>query len=138
VHYVVYGFLLHLTFYIINPFPEYYKFASQSLIDIPKILTISISNYGIPAMAAAIVIFKKWRLNMQKNQKLTEEKIAAELSFLKSQIHPHFLFNTLNNLYGLTLINSEKTSDVVLKLSDLLDYMIDRSYDDFVPLSKEL
>jgi LytS/YehU family sensor histidine kinase len=64
--------------------------------------------------------------------------MTAELSFLKSQIHPHFLFNTLNNLYALTLIKSEKTSDVVLKLSGLLDYMIYKSNEDFVLLSKEL
>ena len=138
IHYILYGFLLHLTFYMINPFPEFYNYANQSLFNLPKILTISISNYGIPAMAAAIIIFKKWHIDVLKNQKLTEEKMAAELNFLKSQIHPHFLFNTLNNLYGLTLIKSEKTSDVVLKLSDLLDYMIYKSNDEFVPLSKEL
>ena len=98
IHYVSYGFILHLTFYLIKPFPEYYKFASQSLFDFPKILTITISNYGIPALAAAIIFFKKWHTDTLKNQKLAEEKMAAELSLLKSQIHPHFLFNTLNNL----------------------------------------
>lgn len=138
IHYIFYGFLIHLTFFTINPFPEYYKFASQSMFDLQKILTIAISNYGIPAMAAAIIIFKKWHVDALKNQQLTEEKMAAELNFLKAQIHPHFLFNTLNNLYGLTLIKSEKTSDVVLKLSDLLDYMIYKSNDEFVLLSKEL
>jgi LytS/YehU family sensor histidine kinase len=72
------------------------------------------------------------------NKKLTEEKLAAELGFLKSQVHPHFLFNTLNNLYALTLIKSDKTPDIVLKLSGLLDYMIYKSNDDFVPLKKEM
>jgi LytS/YehU family sensor histidine kinase len=92
----------------------------------------------IPVFAAAVVIFKKWYLNQQKNKQLAEEKIAAELNFLKAQVHPHFLFNTLNNLYALTLIKSEKTPDIVLKLSDLLDYMIYKSNDAFVPLKKEL
>jgi LytS/YehU family sensor histidine kinase len=73
-----------------------------------------------------------------KNKMLAEEKMAAELNFLKSQIHPHFLFNTLNNLYALTLIKSEKTPDIVLKLSELLDYMIYKSNDVFVSLAKEL
>lgn len=138
IHAIAYGFLIQLTFYIIKPFPEIYRYANQSIFDLSKILVTTISNYGIPVLAAAIIIFKKWHIDALKNQKLTEEKMSAELNFLKAQIHPHFLFNTLNNLYGLTLIKSEKTSDVVLKLSDLLDYMIYKSNDDFVPLSKEL
>ncbi len=89
-------------------------------------------------MGAAILIFKKWYLDELKNKKLAEEKMKAELNFLKAQVHPHFLFNTLNNLYALTLIKSDKTPDIVLKLSDLLDYMIYKSNDEFVPLAKEL
>ncbi len=138
VHALLYGFLIHTTYYFINSFPEYYDFSKQPLFNPTKILTKSVSGYVIPAIAAAIIIFKKWYTDDQKNKRLTEEKMKAELNFLKSQIHPHFLFNTLNNLYALTLIKSEKTPDIVLKLSDLLDYMIYQSNDEFVPLTKEL
>jgi two-component system, LytTR family, sensor kinase len=138
IHFFIYGFLIYASFYVLNPYPNFYDFSQQPLFNPGKILTKSVSDYLIPAMGAAIVIFKKWYLDQQKNKKLAQEKLAAELNFLKAQIHPHFLFNTLNNLYALTLIKSEKTSDVVLKLSDLLDYMIYKSNDEFVPLAKEL
>lgn len=138
VHSIFYGFLIYACYYYTNPFPEFYDFTKHSLFDLPKILTKTVSNYALPIMAAAIVIFKKWYADELKNKKLTEEKMTAELNFLKSQVHPHFLFNTLNNLYGLTLIKSDKTPDIVLKLSDLLDYMIYKSNDEFVPLTKEL
>ncbi len=138
VHFFLYGFIIYASFYFFNPYHELYNLGKQPLFNPTKILIKSISDYFIPAMASAFVIFKKWYLDEQKNKKLAEEKMAAELNFLKSQVHPHFLFNTLNNLYALTLIKSEKTPDIVLKLSDLLDYMIYKSNDDFVPLDKEL
>ncbi|MBK9401659.1 MAG: histidine kinase [Bacteroidetes bacterium] len=56
--------------------------------------------------------------------KLLKEELQFELNALKAQIHPHFLFNTLNNLYSLTLKNSDKASEVVLKLSDIMRYVL--------------
>ena len=138
IHFVFYGFLIYLSYYIINPIPDFYDFHAHPLFNFPKILTKAVSDYSLPIMASAIVIFKKWYLDELANKKLAEEKVAAELSFLKSQIHPHFLFNTLNNLYALTLIKSDKTPEIVLKLSDLLDYMIYNSNEEFVSLEKEL
>jgi len=138
VHAFLYGFAIYISVYFPNLFPDCYDYSKLPLFYFPKIFNKIISNYGIPGLAATIVIFKKWYLDDQLKKKLAKEKLEAELSFLKSQIHPHFLFNTLNNLYALTLIKSEKTSDVVLKLSGLLDYMIYKSNDRFVVLSKEL
>ena len=137
-HALLYGFLIYATYYFVNPFPDFYDFSKQPLFNPAKILTKAVSDYVIPVIAAAIIIFKKWYADEQKNKRLAEEKMKAELSFLKAQVHPHFLFNTLNNLYALTLIKSDKTPDIVLKLSDLLDYMIYKSNDEFVPLTKEL
>lgn len=137
-HSILYGFIIWVSYYYLNLLKEYYDLSKYSLFYLPKILNNIISNYGIPVFASAIIIFKKWYIDERKNKKLAEEKLAAELRFLKSQVHPHFLFNTLNNLYALTLIQSEKTPDIVLKLSGLLDYMIYKSNDNFVPLKKEL
>lgn len=137
-HALLYGFLIYATYYFVNPFPDFYDFSKQPLFNPAKILTKAVSDYVIPVIAAAILIFKKWYTDEQKTKQLTKEKISAELNFLKAQVHPHFLFNTLNNLYALTLIKSDKTPDIVLKLSDLLDYMIYKSNDEFVPLAKEL
>jgi two-component system, LytTR family, sensor kinase len=69
---------------------------------------------------------------------LEKEKAEAELRFLKAQIHPHFLFNTLNNLYVLTLDKSDQAPEVVAKLSDILDYMLYVGRSSRVPIQKEI
>ncbi len=69
---------------------------------------------------------------------LQKEKANTELKFLKAQTNPHFLFNTLNNLYSLTLEQSEKAPEVVLKLSSMLDYMLYQCKDPVVPLKNEI
>jgi len=70
--------------------------------------------------------------------KLQKEKLQLELNALKAQIHPHFLFNTLNNLYSLTLKNSEKASEMILKLSDIMRYVLYQANEEKVLLNKEL
>lgn len=99
-------------------------------------------NFQIPATAATIVIFKRWylfslRLEEERHE-LEYEKLDAELNFLKSQIHPHFLFNTLNNLYALTLKKSDKASEVVIQLSNLLHHMLYSSKATTVSLESEI
>ncbi|NQU86735.1 MAG: histidine kinase [Mariniphaga sp.] len=138
IHAFLYGFVIWITMYLSNLFPYYTDYSVYKLFYFPKIFNAIISNYGISVLATAVLIFKKWFTDEQTRRKLAIEKHEAELKFLKAQIHPHFLFNTLNNLYGLTLIKSDKTPDIVLKLSGLLDYMLYKSNDDFVPLEKEI
>ncbi len=70
--------------------------------------------------------------------KLQKEKLQLELNALKAQIHPHFLFNTLNNLYSLTLKNSEKASEMILKLSDIMRYVLYQANEEKVVLRKEI
>jgi len=70
--------------------------------------------------------------------KLQKEKLQLELRALKAQINPHFFFNTLNNLYSLTLKNSQQSSEVVLKLSDMMRYVLYECNEDKVLLSKEI
>jgi len=102
------------------------------------IMTIIAASFMIVFSAMAIKLVFSW-LNVQKeNQQLIIEKIESELKFLKSQIHPHFLFNTLNNLYCLTVDKSDKAPEVVLKLSELLDYMLYECSPKFVSLEKEI
>ncbi|WP_338873380.1 histidine kinase [Spirosoma sp. SC4-14] len=92
----------------------------------------------IGGFAAAIKLVKIWYLKQQAYQQIDREKLQAELQLLKSQVHPHFLFNTLNNLYSLTLNKSDRSPAVVLKLSDLLRYMLYECNTLEVPLQKEL
>lgn len=74
----------------------------------------------------------------QNNRLLQEEAKKAELAFLKSQINPHFLYNTLNYMYALAIPVSEKLADAVLKLSDLMRYTLQDSPDGQVLLSREI
>jgi len=71
------------------------------------------------------------------NQAIINEQNEAQLKFLRSQINPHFLFNTLNNIYSLAVVRSEKTADMVLKLSNLLRYVIYEGRVEQVELQKE-
>ncbi|MHC1705119.1 MAG: sensor histidine kinase [Tenuifilaceae bacterium] len=76
---------------------------------------------------------------IERDKLETELKLReAELKLLKSQIHPHFLFNTLNNLYSLSIQKSKKTSEVIIKVSDLLNYIIYDCRSEKVSLDKEL
>lgn len=79
-----------------------------------------------------------WFTNEKIRKNLENEKLTAELAFLKSQINPHFLFNSLNNIYALSYRQSPATPEAILKLSQMMRYMLTESNDIFVPLEKEL
>lgn len=79
-------------------------------------------------------VFDRWA----SYKELKNEHAKAELSLLKSKVDPHFFFNTLNNLYGLTIEKSEKAPDVILKLSDIMRYVIYDGDEDRVQLKKEI
>lgn len=94
--------------------------------------------YTIVLGAAAIKLVKRNYENERLAQELSQERLDAELKFLKAQIHPHFLFNTLNTLYALTLQSSSQSSEVVLRLSNLLDYMLYECNVPLISLRKEI
>lgn len=89
-------------------------------------------------LATGIKFIKDWILNQQRMQEKEKQYLETELNFLKSQIQPHFFFNTLNNLYSLTLKKSDLAPEIVLKLSDLMSYMLYESNSPLVPLTKEI
>jgi len=96
------------------------------------------SFFMICSMAAAVKLLKKWYYEYNRNQVIEKEKLSIELEMLKAQVHPHFLFNTLNNLYALTLTKSDKAPVTVSHLSDLLRYMLYECNEKEVPLEKEI
>jgi LytS/YehU family sensor histidine kinase len=79
-----------------------------------------------------------WFLNERIQRDLENQRLSAELSFLKSQINPHFLFNSLNSIYSLAYQRSETTPDAILKLSEIMRYMLYECNDNEVSLEKEL
>jgi sensor histidine kinase YesM len=87
---------------------------------------------------ACIEVVRRW-LQTEQNRKETEhERINTELSFLKSQVNPHFFFNTLNNIYSLAIVKSDKTAHAVLKLSAIMRYILTETERNLVPLENEV
>ena len=80
----------------------------------------------------------KFYVKQQKILKINEQKKSNELEMLKHQLNPHFLFNTLNNLYSFAISKSEKTPEIIAKLSDILDYVLYRTKDTYVNLKNEI
>ncbi|MBC7774231.1 MAG: histidine kinase [Phycisphaerae bacterium] len=107
-------------------------------VPIAKVLSNVIRDYAIIALAVCIYIIGDYRKERKTNMQLVKSKAEAEIKLLKGQLHPHFLFNSLNNLYSLALIKSDLTADSILKLTELLDYLVYRANMDKVPLSKEV
>ncbi|MGD8780524.1 MAG: histidine kinase [Ignavibacteria bacterium] len=78
-------------------------------------------------ISLALRFFQKWQRDENDKAKLEKEKISTELSFLKHQINPHFIFNSLNSIYSLSMSNSKSASESILKLSSILRYMLYQS-----------
>jgi sensor histidine kinase YesM len=96
-------------------------------------------NYpSIVGFALAVKLLKNWYLKQRETEQLTHEKIQSELQLLKAQVHPHFLFNTLNNIYSFILNGSPDAPHMIKKLSSLLRYIIYECNQPMVNLGKEL
>src|SRR6201999_1188599 len=89
-------------------------------------------------VGTAISVIQRWLQTEQTRKETENQKLNTELSFLKSQVNPHFFFNTLNNIYSLAIVRSEKTAPAVMKLSAIMRYILTETERDLVPLSNEV
>lgn len=114
-------------------------FEQESILEIFTDLKPLIENY-FPRTYHIVGFFFLFTYLVKSGERvaLEKEKSRAELKALKSQLNPHFLFNTLNNIYSLSLDNSPKTSESIGKLAEILDYILYRCNSKFVPLSNEI
>jgi LytS/YehU family sensor histidine kinase len=116
-------------------FPEWTKEATLNIVHLIRGATNISSVLAIPMT----VKLMEYLSNVQQHEHaLAKDKLEAELTFLKNQVQPHFLFNTLNSLYSLILKKSDQSLEVVLKLSELLRYMLYETNASQVQLYKEL
>ncbi len=99
---------------------------------------IFVSTFFAGASATIYQITNEWLVQQRDKKDLESQNLQSELRFLKSQINPHFLFNTLNSLYALTLKKSDLAPEIVLKLSEMMRYMLYECNEREVPLSKEI
>jgi len=104
-------------------------------------VSVNFFIFGPPVLCGmflTIKMLKSFYAKMEEKQQLVKENANAELQLLKARVHPHFLFNTLNNIYSFSLTNSTKAKNLVHRLADTLHYMIYDCDQPLVPLSKEL
>jgi two-component system LytT family sensor kinase len=97
-----------------------------------------LTNIFFLFLSTALKFGVDWFLNERVQRDLENQRLSAELAFLKSQINPHFLFNSLNSIYSLAYQKSDTTPEAILKLSEIMRYMLYESNDNKVDLAKEL
>lgn len=109
----------------------------DSLFTLSYVYIVLESNF-IVAMAVAIKIVKKWFEQQKEKHEMEKRNLKAELNLLKAQLHPHFLFNTMNNLYALSVEKSSKTSEGIAKISELLRSVLYECNESEITLEKEI
>ncbi|MGZ8559376.1 MAG: sensor histidine kinase, partial [Chitinophagaceae bacterium] len=120
------------------PYLFHEKVTDDMMFKLPRILYSFIDNLFVVGIFVAL---KQYRLSLRSKEKeknLVKEKLEAELKFLRTQTNPHFLFNTLNNIYALARKKSDDTADVVMKLSKLLRFMLYESRSNSITIAQEL
>ncbi|MDO5969417.1 sensor histidine kinase [Flavivirga aquimarina] len=103
-----------------------------------KLVGTFIFGFSLIITGTALKIYSEWNKNERNKKEIEAQKSATELSFLKNQLNPHFLFNSLNSIYSLTTKKSNDAPEAVITLSELMRYMLYETNNDFVPLNKEL
>ncbi len=127
------------------PRVEAYHFAYKYVIQTPPLEQEILEIYGemrASIVAAFYALLIKFTVDWFKSQKQKSDLItqnqSSELALLRSQVNPHFLFNTLNNIYSLVYQKSDVAPDAVMKLSSIMRYMLYDANSDRVPLKKEI
>ncbi|MFP3834848.1 sensor histidine kinase [Chryseobacterium sp. SIMBA_028] len=127
--------------YMAEPF--FINESKDSLVSIFTDIRYLLLHYTFPIISGAfifisIMFFIRYKDEKENTMKLQKEKTELELKSLKSQLNPHFLFNTLNNIYSLSITHSEKTSQSISQLSDILDYILYKGQKKWVSIADEL
>ncbi len=142
--FLIYCTLLLLSAIILTPLQVFFLFIKAS--SLPHYQTtlrdnqlwLFILTFLVVSISTVFKIISDWVRHQRERKELQTESMQSELRFLRSQINPHFLFNTLNNLYALTLKKSDKAPEIVLKLSEMMRYMLYECNEKRVFLSKEV
>ncbi|UBM60554.1 histidine kinase [Marinilongibacter aquaticus] len=115
-----------------------YQHTGEFFFHFTFVLQHTLNSLFVITFISLLRFVQNWADLEAKRKQMENDKLQAELRFLKEQINPHFLFNTLNNLYYLAHTQSPKTKDVVAKLSQMMRYMIYEANHEKVPVSNEI
>lgn len=130
---------ISLHYYIVSPLIWRESLQPQTeLFGLNHIITVMLGELYVIGITTSIKLGMDWVRSQKRTQELENQTLETELNFLKSQIQPHFFFNTLNNLYSLTLLKSDLAPEVVLKLSELMSYVLYDSRSKSISLFKEI
>jgi len=125
------------NYYVI--YPRYFPQAQQiPLLSFGKLIIELVNLYLIVGVYALFYFVQSWYEERQRVQSLLQEKTVAELELLKSQVQPHFIFNSLNNIYSRALQSSPETATLISHLSGFLNYTLYDAKQDFVSLRSEI
>ena len=116
---------------------KHFRMRKRSLIPYPFTGSTAVF-FLVFTVSTCMKVIQQWLGAEQRKKEIENEKLNTELSFLKSQINPHFLFNTLNNIYSMAVAKSDATAGAVMKLSSIMRYVISDTKHHLVPLEKEL
>ncbi len=114
----------YANYYLVSPvvWPESYR--EEQILGFNYIVAVILGELYVVGLTTSIKLTIDWLRYQKKTKQLIKKNLETELDLLKSQIQPHFFFNTLNNLYALTLEKSDKAPEIVLKLSELMSYIL--------------
>jgi two-component system LytT family sensor kinase len=131
--FVIAGFLTHVLFMVLSAYEP-----QPSLVDVPKIMIRGFYSFLQGSIAIGLKMALLWYENERRMERMEKSKLQAELKMLKDQVNPHFMFNTLNNLYGLIGKNPPHAQESVLRLSGILHYMLHESNYPAIPVQLEI
>ncbi|HAS45702.1 MAG TPA: hypothetical protein DCS93_34790 [Microscillaceae bacterium] len=131
-----------LTAYLLYFFFKYFHYWQYGyalhLFDVPGFFVKTLMFYPPALLMFAYQTQQKQQQEKARLMLMQQEKLETELKYLKAQLNPHFLFNTLNNLYSFVVNQSPKAADMVLQLSEILDYALYRSQAKLVSIAEEM
>ncbi len=131
--FIVSGFVGHLFFFAFNLYEP-----NTSFTDVPKIMVRGFYAVLHASIAVAIKLIKMWYENEKRVSDMEKSKLESELKMLRDQVNPHFMFNTLNNLYGLIGKNPIQAQESVLRLSRIMHHMLYESNHSRIPIQQEI
>ncbi|WP_435048892.1 sensor histidine kinase [Formosa sp. S-31] len=93
-------------------------------LELNHIIAVVLGELYVIGFVSAIKLLIDWSIEKHRNEELAKLQLSTELKYLRTQIQPHFFFNTLNNLYALTLTKSDNAPQLVIKISDMMQYVL--------------
>ncbi|WP_242131157.1 sensor histidine kinase [Aestuariivivens marinum] len=109
-----------------------------SFLDLNHFIVVALGQLYVMTFVTAIKVLVDWSIEKKRNEDLSQLQLSTELKFLRTQVQPHFFFNTLNNLYALALKKSDSMPRLLLKLSDMMEYVLYEVQDSKANLLQEI